>query len=137
MVDPKEVSRYSVNLEKTPWLWKAQRSFLSAEALRQKRCFDCAANRYYYAVLQTASHFFAGQSGHLAENYNMDHNALTSNYVREHDRNAQEAISRAQSARNKGDYSPLQVEESQIVLVFPAVAGMMTRAMQKVKEKEK
>jgi hypothetical protein len=129
MSDTGKVSRYSVRLTEAPWLWKAQQSFLSAEMLKAKGFYDGAANRFYYAVLQTASHFYAPTD--KVPDELKEHGRLTSQYIRDHDRKAQEAVSRAQGARNKGDYTPVRVRQSDIERVFPAVRDMMLRALQK------
>ena len=138
MADGGGVLSYDIEPSKTPWLWKAQRCFANAETLRKCGQLDCAANRYYYAVLQVAFHFIVGASNEKADKYKRKHGEVTNNYVRWHDRNAQEAVSRARGIRNQADYTPILCNKHRVEKAAEKVAPMLERAMERagVKKKE-
>jgi len=115
-----KIDEYDVDAKGSPALWKAQRAFLSAELLRGKLHLDCAANRYYYALLHLASHWFG---------YGKTHGELTAEYLRKIDDKAQKAISRAQSARNRADYKDVPVSVETICLVIAPVTEAMARGL--------
>jgi hypothetical protein len=126
MADPREIALFQVDQAGHPALWKAQQSFLSAEKLRAIGKLDCAANRYYYAVLHVACEFFTYRN---PEGQGWKHGDLAAKYLREQDAEAQEAFSRAQDARNRADYTPHPVMDKKLVWVIMPVVGMITRAM--------
>jgi uncharacterized protein (UPF0332 family) len=133
MAAPEDVIAYCPTREKCPRLWKARRAFESAEMLRQKGLFDCAANRYYYAVLHVAYHFVLGEKDTGKER--PEHLELTSRYIRgeedQYRQPATEAVSRAQGVRNQADYSPYPVTAERLESAVSSVAGLVVRAMQR------
>jgi len=130
MVAPEDIASYAPDEGGWPRLWKAQRAFVSAEMLRQKGHYDCAANRYYYAVLHVAYHFVLGDKD--TGQVRISHKDLTLAHIRgeddEYRRQATVAVSRAQGARNQADYTPKPVKEESLEAVLSPVTDFMVRA---------
>ena len=132
-IPEKQVGTFRTDCSRTPSLHKAKQAFGTAETLREQLRLDCAANRYYYAVLHVASHYLGymhinPDSGQLER---WRHGDLTAEYMRQYDPDAQAAISRAQTARNIADYSPHPVYSKKICLLLRPVAEMIVRAMRR------
>lgn len=130
----KTVAEWPVDKDKHPRLWKAQIAFLSAEMLRNKQHLDCAANRYYYSLLNLAYHF-CGEQNHTGGRW--QHGDLSAEYVRSVDGGATEAFSRALGVRDKGDYTKLSVTPREIGFVVKPVADAIHRGLTKVSERER
>jgi uncharacterized protein (UPF0332 family) len=116
-----DVTAYCPTPEKCPRLCKAQRAFASAEMLREKDHYECAANRYYYAIFHAATHF-------VGEGY-LKHDELWLRYTRDHDPQAYRAVERAKRARERADYTECALTAKELALVIMPVADMIDRAM--------
>ena len=130
MASPSDVRGFVVSRDGFPWLWKAQRAFLSAEYLREKEHLDCAANRYYYAFANVAFHFVGQHNKDLSEK---SHGDLVREYARNIDQDASEALGRVQTARWRADYSPIPVNPKKIAQLVLPMTRLMVRAFEKAK----
>ena len=134
MATTKEVGQYEVEAMQFPRLWKAQTAYRSAQFLQDQGHFGCAANRYYYATIHTA---FAFVSEAEDAEPHWKHADLIAEYLRQHDRGAQEAFSRAQSARNRADYTPVTVNDRKLGMLIQPVTDMLVRAFERCKIRKK
>ena len=128
-----DVLLFRVDQTQTPSLWKAQRAFKSAEVLRERAHWDCAANRYYYAAAQIAFHYmrYTTPNGRYSNGRYWKKGEIESEYVQRHDSRALSALQRSLAARTRGDYSPLAVTPKDIEGFFRLVAEMIVRAFQR------
>ena len=117
-----EVGAYQADSARWPSLWKAQQAFLSATLLYEKKRFDCAANRYYYAVLHTISHWYG---------YDPTHGQLASRYVKQYGRGEHPAITRAQWIRKQADYTDCPVTAGKVGGAIALVRDFVVRAMKR------
>jgi len=124
-----ELRARAVDAESMPRLWKAQCAFVSAEILRQENNLDCAANRYYYALLHAARQC-VGEDEELGEE--LDHGGLVRLFTKRYDDQAWPAITRAQMARNRGDYTPHPVRDATIASLVMPVARVLLRVMDRL-----
>ncbi len=123
-----EVAAFRLDAQKHPSLCKAQQALASAELLRGQGRLDCAANRYYYAVLHAASQFLGYRT---PSGQKWDHSRLADAYVKGYDNQAYPAFTAAQLARNRADYSPIPVSDWHISHLLVPVAETLKRAMRK------
>lgn len=130
-IPEKQVGTFRTDDSRTPSLHKAKHAFETAEMLREQLRFDCAANRYYYAVLHVASQDLGYRRIHpdSRKPKKWSHAELAAEYVRQYDPKAWPAISQAQAARNIADYTPHHVYPKTICRLLRPVAEMIIRAM--------
>lgn len=137
-----DVAAFRPRWQENPWLWKAKRSFETAEMLRREKRFDCAANRYYFATVQVEFEFVGEVPGaEDIERYRIDvrvgrtaqwpKGLLARIYRERHDREAVEALGRVFVARLRGDYKREPVDASMVGLLVEPVCGLLVRAMQR------
>lgn len=125
MAREKNIEKYQVGCHESPGLWKARRAFLSAETLRDKEHFDCAANRYYYAALHTAHHI----AGWLSPNRcKWSHDTIRYECDKKQDGSGV-ALESAYSARYIADYHEVPVTQQRLDLSRSLVTDMIDSAM--------
>ncbi len=133
MANPNKVAGFRVDPDQSPRLWKAQHTFISAQMLQNAGHYDCAANRYYYTMIHVA-YAYVREPDERKERW--QHGDLLGEYVRNHDRQAQEACSRSQSKRDKADYSPIRVTDKDIAKLIEPVTESLIRALRKMVSNE-
>lgn len=148
MTESTRIEDYEVSLEMAPRMWKAKRAFTSAEMLRHNERFCGAANRYYYATVHVTHHYFGRGpreelvSGSLWERFlrrypergddkfnqgkrYWRHGELWTLYEFRFGADLRQSMSEANKVRNKADYSPAPVRESELVRCMGFVEEML------------
>ncbi len=140
MANPEDVAAYRPSGDRHPWLRKALLTFQGAEVLRRAGKFGCAANRYYFAMVQVQFHFL----GVVPEPCDIREygirvpgrgearwpkGALAKAYWKRWDSQADRALDMSYQARKRADYSCLQVQEGTVGRLLQPVCDMIVRAM--------
>lgn len=109
-------------------LLKAQKTFSSAEFLRERGHLDCAANRYYYAALHIAHHY-VGWHHPTRKSRPEWHHAEIWEHCDKVVFGTQNVLGIAYHVRDEADYTPVPTSRIKLDMARSLVVKMVAEAL--------